>query len=259
MQNPIILPLNYNNLNQPKKLLDIVGEKIGMIQIGSELFLSCGKESFKLGKEYKLPIFLDLKIYDTPSAVERTLNWLLDDLPPIKLYISYNILGGLEMEDKITSIVSNYNEIVLVKSIFLPSITGTDLWSKQFRNSKIGTTVKKMIGSFEYIKEATTSNQWGYARHRQVYKIVKGTFLLPAYILKPIVEFKRESEIIAEGIDFGDLTLKDHKTPKSLKFTLDNGADWIIIERAITEAKEPFWAAEDILNKINKIRKNYGA
>jgi orotidine-5'-phosphate decarboxylase len=48
-----------------------VREAVGMLKVGLELFVEAGPRATALGRESKLPVFLDLKLHDIPETVER--------------------------------------------------------------------------------------------------------------------------------------------------------------------------------------------
>lgn len=68
----LIIALDYPDLDQVKKLVNGLGNRVGYYKVGMELFYSCGREviSYLLKRDKK--IFLDLKLYDIPNTVAKS-------------------------------------------------------------------------------------------------------------------------------------------------------------------------------------------
>ncbi len=72
--NPIILALDYSDLNEARQVLDRVRPHIGMVKIGLELWAAYGKEALEISSDFQIPIFLDLKLHDVPTTVSKTIS-----------------------------------------------------------------------------------------------------------------------------------------------------------------------------------------
>ncbi len=70
--NPIIVALDVESAAEARALADRLGERIGFYKVGMELFTAAGmpmvRELINRGKN----VFLDLKLYDIPETVKRT-------------------------------------------------------------------------------------------------------------------------------------------------------------------------------------------
>lgn len=67
-----IIALDYSDLDDALSLVDEVGGLIGFYKVGSELFASAGRQSVESLKSRGKKVFLDLKLFDIPTTVEKT-------------------------------------------------------------------------------------------------------------------------------------------------------------------------------------------
>jgi orotidine-5'-phosphate decarboxylase len=67
----IILALDLPSVDRARTLARAVGDAVGMLKVGLELFVQAGPAALGLGAEVGLPVFLDLKLHDIPETVDR--------------------------------------------------------------------------------------------------------------------------------------------------------------------------------------------
>jgi len=71
-ENPLIVALDVESASEARTLVDRLGEHVGFYKVGMELYTAAGMsivhELFDHGKQ----VFLDLKLYDIPETVRRT-------------------------------------------------------------------------------------------------------------------------------------------------------------------------------------------
>jgi len=63
--------LDFASLEAAREAALRVGDAVGMLKVGLELFVEAGPAAVRLGEEARLPVFLDLKLHDIPETVER--------------------------------------------------------------------------------------------------------------------------------------------------------------------------------------------
>jgi orotidine-5'-phosphate decarboxylase len=67
----LILALDVRSADEAKRLLDRVGESVGFVKIGLELFTAGGPEIVRWALAQRKRIFLDLKLLDIGETVKR--------------------------------------------------------------------------------------------------------------------------------------------------------------------------------------------
>ena len=95
MRKNIFLALDFNSLNKALEITEKTQDHLAGIKIGLELYSSIGLAGIKHFEKFKLPIFLDTKIFDIPNQVEKTIK-VISNIKSIR-YFTVHALGSLEM------------------------------------------------------------------------------------------------------------------------------------------------------------------
>ncbi len=219
----VIVALDSKDLNRTIKLVKTLKNEVYAFKIGYEFFFSFGLSGYK--KIYKIcpNIFLDLKLHDIPNTVKNGLN-ALNKIKPILTTI--HISGGDEMM-QFSKFKKNSTKILGVSIL-------TSLDSKQtkkyYNQKNIPSLVKKFCQAAKINRldgVVCSPKEIKYIR-----KLVGNKFI-----------------IVTPGIRI-DNNLKgdDQKRVETPRKAIDLGANFLVIGRPITKAKNPL----KILNEINK-------
>ena len=73
MKKNIFLALDFNSLNKALEVTEKTKDYLAGIKIGLELYSAIGLAGIKEFDKFKLPIFLDTKIFDIPNQVAKTI------------------------------------------------------------------------------------------------------------------------------------------------------------------------------------------
>jgi len=95
MRKNIFLALDFNSLSKALEITEQTRDHVAGIKIGLELFSTIGLAGIKEFEKFKLPIFLDTKIFDIPNQVAKTIK-VISTVKSIK-YFTIHALGSLEM------------------------------------------------------------------------------------------------------------------------------------------------------------------
>ena len=71
MKERLIIALDAGSLQDALRVASRIGDSVGMLKVGSELFTGCGPEAVKELVDSGAKVFLDLKFHDIPNTVER--------------------------------------------------------------------------------------------------------------------------------------------------------------------------------------------
>ncbi|MGL9759096.1 MAG: orotidine-5'-phosphate decarboxylase [Wolbachia sp.] len=222
---PIICALDTQDLNKAISLANALRGKVGMVKLGLEFFAAHGLSGVQEVAKCNVPIFLDLKLYDIPSTVAKTVEVIkVLNVEMLTLHIS----GGTKMLEEALSVVQG-TKIKLIGVTVLTSMSNEDL------------------------------NELGVARK------VKSHVILLAKLAKKIglygivcsaleaQEVRRECgedfKIITPGIRI-DPCHDDQKRTATPKEAINSGADYIVIGRSITKSDDPASSAELILKSF---------
>jgi orotidine-5'-phosphate decarboxylase len=142
MKKNIFLALDFNSLDKALDVTNQTKEYLAGIKIGLELYSAIGLDGVKKFEKFKLPIFLDTKIFDIPNQVAKTIK-VISSLKVIK-YFTIHALGSLEMLQAAQKAASGTNIEFLAVSV-LTSWNKKDLEQVGI-TSEIKNQVKLLIG-----------------------------------------------------------------------------------------------------------------
>jgi len=115
MKKNIFLALDFNSLDKALDVTNQTKEYLAGIKIGLELYSTIGLEGVKKFEKFKLPIFLDTKIFDIPNQVVKTIK-IISSLKTIK-YFTIHALGSLKMLQEAQKAASGSNLEFLAVSV----------------------------------------------------------------------------------------------------------------------------------------------
>jgi orotidine-5'-phosphate decarboxylase len=98
MKKNIFLALDFNSLSKALEVTEETKNHLAGIKIGLELYSVIGLAGIKEFNKFKLPIFLDTKIFDIPNQVAKTIK-VISKIKSIR-YFTIHALGSLEMLEK---------------------------------------------------------------------------------------------------------------------------------------------------------------
>lgn len=232
---PIIIALDYDNLDRAKAMLNKVRPYVSMAKIGLELFTAVGHRAFELSQEFDIPLFVDLKLHDTPLTVSKTISVLSAQLPPVapypgKHFVSIHTLGGGEMCNA-AFLSTRHSDIELVGITVLTSLDSIDLsylgFAHMIEEQTINLTLSGISSALTHFVCAPTQ-----------IKLLRAKFGDGVTLITPGIREER-----------GDAT---HKQFTSAAQAIKNGADWIVIGKPITKAVDPVQAAIYFKDQVDK-------
>jgi len=95
MRKNIFLALDFNSLDKALEVIEKTKDHLAGIKIGLELYSTIGLTGIKEFEKFKLPVFLDAKIFDIPNQVTKTIK-IIATIKTIQ-YFTIHALGSLEM------------------------------------------------------------------------------------------------------------------------------------------------------------------
>ena len=115
MKKNIFLALDFNSLDKACEVTRQTKDYLAGIKIGLELYSAIGLKGVKEFEQFKLPIFLDTKIFDIPNQVAKTIK-VISNVKSIQ-YLTVHSLGSLEMLEAAQKAASGTNLKFLAVSI----------------------------------------------------------------------------------------------------------------------------------------------
>jgi orotidine-5'-phosphate decarboxylase len=225
--NKLIVALDTADANQARVWAEAVAPSAGLLKVGLEFFLANGAEGFKAIAG--APIFLDLKLHDIPNTVAGGVRAVLPLRPRM---LTIHASGGSAMiraAHQAAGVAATDRPMILAVTV-LTSLDQTDLVAVGVAATPAEQVMRLARLAIEAGADGLVCSPLEVAMLRQA--------LGPA--VKLVVPGIRP-----EGAASGDQART--MTPAAATAA---GADWIVVGRPITGARDPGMAAADIAAAI---------
>ena len=222
----IILALDeIQNLDEAVKLVKKVGHLVYAVKIHN-LYDKFGPDVVRILKEAGAEkVWVDFKLHDIPNTVRlRALNLSAD-------IISVHASGGVKMMQEA---VASGKEIFAIT--MLTSFSASEV--EQIYNREVDDAVLTLA---KLAKEAGVS---GIVCSPQEVKMIRSRSVF------------KDLKIIVPGIRSSGVDLNDQKRTSTPVESLQNGADYLVIGRQITQAIDPQVETEKICEEIRKYKQD---
>lgn len=220
--NPIFCAIDTSSIDDAMKIIEEIAPYIGGIKLGLEFFTSCGIEGIKQIERFNLPLFIDLKLYDIPNTVKKSLKNILSLRPT---YTTLHVSGGSIMLEECVKLKKELNS-----DTALIGVTMLTSFNQDYLN-EVGLkgTVSKNVEDLSKL-----AFDCG----------LDGIVCSPLEINAVRKVFGSKLKIIVPGIRNNTDNFGDQKRALSSKEALTLGADIIVVGRPITSADSPALAAK---------------
>lgn len=218
--NPLIVAIDTIDLDHAQKLVTDLKDHVGLVKLGMEFFFANGQEGVRKISDIDVPIFLDLKIHDTPTTTFKAI-LALSDLDIAMLTVSVHSGSG--------SMHSARQAVNLGWGIENPP---------------------KLFGVSVLTSMADEESDLVFNEHANEYEWLGLDGMICSG--NQVYEFKRENPnalAICPGIRSKGDDTNDQENWCEPQDAIDNGADYIVVGRPITEAEDPVKAAKGILTE----------
>lgn len=226
----IIVALDVKTKAEAITIVESIGSQLKFVKVGMELFYAEGYQLLEELKKRDLKIFLDLKMHDIPNTVGKATAQLTRMGVDI---FNLHIAGGRKMMEE----ARNQMEKAIAPEQKKPLLIGvTQLTSTDERMLKeeigINKTVEQAV--IDYAKLAKMSGMDGVVSSPLEVKNIKETC-------------GKEFITVTPGIRLAGGEKHDQKRVTTPQDAFNLGSDYIVIGRAITQAKNSAQVFSSIL------------
>ena len=222
---PLIVALDTDDVSRACFLAETTSPYVWGVKLGLEFFVSNGVEGVKRLKEFGLPVFLDLKLYDIPNTVARAVHNVSKlDIAMLTVHLS----GGRSMLEAALEEANDKTNILGVS--VLTSMSDKDL--------------DEVIGD-----QRSVEDQVMYLAALADSVGLPG-MVCSAHECSIIKERFPELSLVVPGIRPENAEQNDQSRIVTPREAIDNGADYLVVGRPITQAEDPAEAAKIILNSL---------
>ena len=223
MKNKLIVALDLSRRRDALKIVDNLKGLVETFKVGIQLFTSCGPKIVSEIKERDANIFLDLKFLDIPNTVEKASEAVTAlDVDFFDLHLS----GGKEM--------------------LRSAISGSERGARQLGKNRpriLGVTVlTSQTDGFDVVNLSIMAKENG----------LDGVIASGLEATEIRKKLGKDFLILCPGIRPSWAKKNDQKRIVTPEEAIKNGADYIIVGRPITAAKNPREATERILEEIKR-------
>lgn len=231
----IVLALDVETLEEAKKLVDELNPYVGTFKVGLQLYTGFGNEIIDYIKSKNSNFFLDIKLMDIPNTVKKASENIV--LRGANFY-NVHALGGLEMMKQSKEGAYKAAEKLGKKPPLILAVTVLTSISQEVLDNeiKVNTQVRELaINLAKLAKEAGLDGVVASVHELRAIKEACGEdFKVLCPGIRPLWSLKDDQKRIA--------------TPAQ---ALKDGADFLVIGRAVT-------AAEDRVEAMKKIYEETG-
>ncbi len=225
----IIVALDVDTIKEEERLLDILSPHVKIFKVGMELFYSCGPKAIDVIKRYDREIFLDLKFHDIPNTVKNAARLVTR----LGVFIfDVHAHGGSDM---MKQALEGSEEEADRLGISRPRILGVSVLTS------IGDHELQQIG----INSSSQEQVLNLAR------LIKGSGL-DGIVASPqeAGEIRKNMGedflIVTPGVRPEGMQKQDQKRTATPEEAMKIGADYIVIGRPVTRAKDPAKVIDDL-------------
>ena len=221
----IIVALDYDNSNSALALADQLNPNQCRLKVGKELFVAAGPQLVKSLSDRGFDVFLDLKFHDIPNTVAKAVSAAAD----LGVWMTnVHASGGTRMMTAAREAVENHGgDMLLIAVTVLTSMDDSDL-------QQVG--VNSVAGD-QVLALASLTKQAGL--DGVVCSAQEATHLKQ--------QLGQDFKLITPGIRLTDSASDDQRRIVSPAQAIEQGSDYLVIGRPITQAENPM----QMLQKIN--------
>lgn len=222
----LICAIDTIDLPQAVALAKAVKPYVDMVKLGLEFFYANGVGGYKAIAKAGIPIFLDLKLHDIPNTVAGGISALLPLKPAM---LTVHASGGLEML-KAAQKANNKKQTTLLGVTILTSLD-------QQAVGEIGFSQKL---ESHVLRLAELAHKAG----------LKGIVCSPHELAAIKMRFRNDVITVVPGVRPAGAAKGDQSRTMTPTEARQAGADYIVVGRPITQAKDPAKAAKLISSEL---------
>ncbi|MFP5262108.1 MAG: orotidine-5'-phosphate decarboxylase [Blastocatellia bacterium] len=231
----VIVPLDVPDRDSALRLVEQVSGLVGMFKIGSQLFTAEGPQLVREIITSGERVFLDLKFHDIPNTVAGAVE------SAARLGVSIlnvHTLGGSEMMRAAAHAVGDRGLLWITR----PAVLGVTVLTSMDKAdlADVGIPLDLTAEVVRLATLARDSGLDGIVASPQEIRLIRETITAERFIIltpgiRPAWSAKGDQKRIATPVD-----------------AIRDGADFIVVGRAITDSPDPRAAAERILEEIDR-------
>jgi orotidine-5'-phosphate decarboxylase len=232
----LAVALDFDQVADAEKLMSDLGDLPVVYKVGLELFATVGPSWVRQQTESGKRIFLDLKLYDIPNTVAKTI--LKIDQMGVE-FTTVHLSGGQRMLDQISNLKPEKSQLKILGVSVLTSFQEEDWVSN--------TAMVAKSGSARTIHDSVLH----FASLAQRHSAVSGMVCSP-HEVSDIRSKHPDLYLMVPGIRPEGSEKNDQARIMTPAEAFRAGASAIVVGRPITQSKNPRQMTEQILQELSR-------
>jgi orotidine-5'-phosphate decarboxylase len=226
MKNRLIVALDTDSQQRAEVLVDKLYPMVKIFKIGSQLFTIAGPKAVAMVQKKGAKVFLDLKFHDIPNTVASAVR----AAKAMGVFmLNVHASGGSQMMKEAVSARGKNGPLLLAVTVL------TSLDKKGLKDIGVKSSPVEQVKRLALLAKKT--GMGGVVCSAQEIEAVRKAC-------------KRNFIIVTPGIRPKEAKAADQKRVQTPEYAASSGADYIVVGRPITEAKDPYCAARAIIDEI---------
>ncbi len=235
----IIVALDHDNFDDAIKCIDSIGNNLKIAKVGSILYSACGAKILEHLSKKSIKIFLDLKYHDIPNTVAGSIRAVLQHAP-IEL-LTIHASGGAEMIRAAKNAILESKSNSKTKLLCVTILTSLD----EDNLKQIGYAKNPQDMVLQLAKLAHESGTDGIVCSSNELDAIRKKLSKDLITVLPGIRPASHENNFRP--DRHPAWSDDQKRVATPRFAFEHGANYIVIGRPITEAKDPQQVFQHIL------------
>lgn len=231
----IIVALDFDRLDAACRMARLLTGHVGMFKVGKQLFTLAGPEGLRQLSELGAKIFLDLKYHDIPNTVAGAVRAAVE-LPGVELLNVHSLGGRAMMEAAVAAMPRGPRRPRLLAVTILTSLDGHALREVGIQ----GTPHERAVKLAKLARACGIDGVVASPHELRAIRKACG----PKFLLVP------------QGIRPAGSAVHDQKRFATPAKAIRDGADYVGVGRAITQAADPLAAAEAVAREVAEALKS---
>jgi len=232
----LVLALDVEDINEAKQLVQELSPYIGTFKVGLQLFCGYGLEIVNFIKEKNSNFFLDVKLHDIPNTVEKASYNVIKNGAN---FFNVHATGGIEMMKAAKKGAIEAAEKFNKKKPLVLAVTVLTSINQEILTNELSNTKNVEDYVIQLAKNAKIAGLSGVVASPKEIKAIKrelgNDFIVLTPGIRPLWSSKGDQQRIA--------------TPKN---AIKDGADYIVLGRAVTQAENRVEAIQKIYQEIEE-------
>lgn len=232
----LVLALDVEDIKEAKDLVDELSPYIGTFKVGLQLFCGYGLEIIDYIKQKNSNFFLDVKLHDIPNTVEKASYNVIKNGAN---FFNVHATGGIEMMKAARKGADEAAEKYGRKKPLILAVTVLTSISQEILKDELSNTKSVQDFVIQLAKNARLAGLDGVVASAKEIRAIKK-------------ELGDDFIVLTPGIRPSWSLTDDQKRVATPSGAIKDGADYIVLGRAVTKAENKKEAIEKIYEEIEK-------